>query len=61
MMSLDVTTLTQEQATDYRQDLIRALYNPGTDFEFDDIDSETQYRAQLEEVDKYLATFPERT
>jgi hypothetical protein len=61
MIILDVKTLTQYQAADYRQDLIRALENPGTDFEFDDVDSETQYRAQLEEVDKYLATFPERT
>jgi hypothetical protein len=57
---LNVTSLTQEEASDYRQDLIRALHNPGTDYEFDDVDSETQYRAQLQEVDKYLVTFPEK-
>jgi phosphatidate phosphatase APP1 len=30
---LDVTTLTEQQAHDYRQELVQALLNPGIEFD----------------------------
>lgn len=53
----DVTTLSQKEASDYRQELIRALHHPGLEFDMDDKTTEAAYKSQLEKVDAYLQTF----
>lgn len=58
---LDVTTLTQEQAHNYRQELIQALLNPGIEFDLVGGEGERDeklYADQLLKVDEYLNTFP---
>jgi hypothetical protein len=58
---LDVTTLTQQQAHDYRQELIQALLNPGIEFDLVGGEGERDeklYAAQLKAVDDHLNTFP---
>lgn len=55
---VDLTTLSQQQAAEYRQELINAIWNPGS--EFDEVGEEgTQdredYETRLAEVDAYLA------
>jgi hypothetical protein len=61
--SVDLTVLSYQQLTDYRQELIQAILNPG--IEYDEASSpgrpadfasnqEKQYRDRLAEVDKYL-------
>ena len=62
-ITVDVTKLTQQQASDYRQELIRAIWNPGTDFDLvtnQGASDLAAYEAQLVRVDAYLATFPEK-
>lgn len=56
-----IDALTYEQLKDYRHDLIRAILNPGTEYdvtdpEFSKIDR--QYRMQLGKVETRLKTFP---
>jgi hypothetical protein len=63
VIGVDVTTLTQKAASDYRQDLIRAIYHPGTDFDMVGAQGESDlvaYQTQLLLVDTYLATFEEK-
>lgn len=58
---LDVTTLTQKQAHDYRQELIQALLNPGIEFDLVGGEGERDeklYASQLKKVDEHLNTFP---
>ena len=60
---LDVTTLSQHDASEYRRELITAIYNPGTDYDLigdGRAADEAFYRAKLAEVDAYLKTFPEQ-
>lgn len=60
VITLDVTALTQAEATDYRRDLLTALHHPGTDFDMAsgqyEIDRDA-YKDQLRRVDDYLTTF----
>lgn len=59
-ITFDVTGLTYGQTQDYRQELIRAIYNPGTDWSPLDEnakDVEKAYRAQLLKADQHLASF----
>jgi hypothetical protein len=60
---IDVTTLTQQEASDYRHELKTAIYNPGIEFDIltrnADEDLKFFYR-KLAEADVYLATFPEK-
>lgn len=60
---VDVTTLTQYEASTYRRELIHAIRSPGMEFdmvgEMGEAD-EKFYKKKLEEVDTYLKTFPER-
>jgi hypothetical protein len=61
--TLDVTTLTQYEATTYRQELMHALHNPGIEFDQTGKEGEEDrkfYYAQLKAVDAYLLTFPEK-
>lgn len=58
----DVTTMNQHDASEYRRELIHALYNPGCEFDMIGIKSEEDekiYRAQLMKVNEYLSTFPD--
>lgn len=59
--TLDVTTLTQQEASTYRHELKTAIYNPGIEFDMNssegNLDMEFYYK-KLAEVDVYLATFP---
>jgi hypothetical protein len=62
-INVDPTTLTQYQAADYRRDLIRAIYHPGTEFDMAGGQYESDlkaYKAQLQRVEAHLATFPEK-
>lgn len=56
----DITGLSEEQASDYRRELLHAYYHPGLEFDMEGaqgkIDSEA-YLAQIRKVDVYLATF----
>lgn len=60
VITLDVSELTLKQAVDYRRDLIRAICNPGTDYDMDgkqkDVD-EAAYKAQLLKVEDYISAF----
>lgn len=61
--NVDVTSLTQQAASDYRQELKRALYNPGIEWDLVGEQGEADrkfYYAKLKEVDEYLQTFPEK-
>ena len=61
--NVDVTALSQHDASEYRQELIRALYNPGIEFDVAGEHGEKDkafYKAKLEEVDAYLKSFPEQ-
>jgi hypothetical protein len=59
-ITVDVTTLTQKEAHDYRHDLILAVCNPGTDYDMAsgqyEID-QAAYKDQLRRVEDYLKTF----
>jgi hypothetical protein len=59
-ITVDVTTLTQKEATDYRHDLRLAIVHPGTDYDMAsgqyEIDQDA-YKDQLRRVDDYLKTF----
>ena len=62
-ITVDITKLTQQAASDYRQELIRAIWHPGTDFDLvtnQGASDLAAYEAQLVRVDAYLATFPEK-
>ena len=59
-VTFDPTTLNYQQTQDYRQELIRAIYNPGTDWsplEEDADETEKAYRNQLAKADAHLASF----
>lgn len=61
--NVDVTSLTQHDASEYRHELIRALYNPGIEFDLAGEKGQEDrkfYEAKLKEVDSHLATFPEK-
>ena len=61
---VNVTTLTQKQASEYRHELYNVIYNqPGIELEVLAQGSGADmafYKRKLEEVDKYLATFTEK-
>ena len=60
---VDVTALSQHDASEYRQELIRALYHPGIEFDVAGEHGERDkafYQAKLAEVDTYLKSFPEK-
>jgi hypothetical protein len=62
-LAVDVTTLSQHDAAEYRRELIHAIYNPGIEFDMSGPEFESDisdYRAQLVNVDAYLATFSEK-
>lgn len=61
--NVQVTTLSQHDAAEYRRELIHAICNPGIEFDMAGPEFESDisdYRAQLVNVDAYLATFPEK-
>jgi hypothetical protein len=64
LADVDVTTLSQYEATTFRQELIHALWNPGIEFDVSGVyrgtDDEKAYRNKLKEVDAHLKTFPEK-
>ena len=60
---VDVTTLNQHDASEYRQELMRALHNPGIEFDIVGEEGKTDrqmYHDKLKEVDAYLLTFHEK-
>lgn len=60
VITLDVSTLTLKEAVDYRRDLIRAICNPGTDYDMDGAQKaidEAAYKAQLLLVEDYISAF----
>lgn len=62
-INVDVSTLSQHDASEYRHELFTAIYNPGTEFDMSGAQGEIDLKAycdKLAEVDVYLATFPER-
>lgn len=62
-ITLDVTTLTQQQASEYRHELWNAIYHPGIEFDMTGKQGEVDLQAytdQLARVDVYLASFPEK-
>lgn len=61
--NVDVTALNQHDASEYRRELIKALYHPGIEFDVAGERGEADrkfYEAKLKEVDAYLLTFPEK-
>jgi hypothetical protein len=61
--NVDVTSLSQQAASDYRQELIRAHHNPGIEWDVVGEAGEADrkfYHDKLKEVNEYLATFPEK-
>lgn len=57
----DVTTLTQQEAHQYLQDLRQAILNPGTDYDMwgKGFEADRQaYHDKIDELKNYLATFP---
>jgi hypothetical protein len=62
-ISVDVTTLSQHDASEYRHELFNAIYYPGTEFDMSGGQGASDLKAycdKLAEVDTYLATFPEK-
>ena len=61
--NVDLSTLSQREAADYRRELIHALHNPGMEFdtvgELGEADRKT-YHDKLKQVDAYLLTFEEQ-
>jgi hypothetical protein len=60
---VDVTSLSQHDASEYRRELIKALRNPGIEFDLageQGAHDREFYETKLLEVDKYLETFPEK-
>jgi hypothetical protein len=59
--NVDVTTLSQHDASEFRRELLHAIWHPG--IEFDEWDNETLlvYKNKVDELNTYLATFPEKT
>ena len=61
--NVDVTSLSQHDASEYRRELIKALRHPGIEFDVLGKQGEADhefYETKLKEVDSYLATFPEQ-
>jgi hypothetical protein len=61
--NVDVTALSQKDASDYRQELRRALHNPGIEWDVlgeAGLADRKFYHAKLKEVDEYLQTFEEK-
>ena len=61
--NVDISSLSQHDASEYRHELVRALYNPGLEFDMAGEHAETDrkfYETKLEEVDTYLQTFEEK-
>jgi hypothetical protein len=66
--NVDVTTLSQHDASEYRQELYNVIYyehgiDPGAELEVIASGSGADmefYKKKLKEVDTYLATFPEK-
>lgn len=62
VITLDVSTLTLKQAVDYRRELIRAICNPGTDYDMSGAQMEIDqaaYKKQLLAVEDYISAFGE--
>ena len=63
-MPVNITTLTQKQASDYRQELYRVIFEtPGVELDVNSTQYAVDlaaYEAQLAAVDAYLLTFPEK-
>lgn len=60
---VDVSALSQHDASEYRRELIKALRDPGIEFDLAGEWAERDkafYEKKLEEVDAYLKTFPEQ-
>lgn len=60
VITLDVSNLTLKEAVDYRRDLIRAICNPGTDYDMDGAQKaidEAAYKKQLLAVEDYISAF----
>ena len=64
VLPVNVATLTQQQASDYRHELIRVIFEtPGTELDVNSTQYAVDlaaYEAQLAAVDAYLLTFPEK-
>lgn len=59
-VQMRLQTLSQKEAWDYRQELIQAIHNPGTEFSMSGEDGQIDrdaYLKRLGEVDTYLKTF----
>lgn len=62
VINVDVTTLTQQEAAEYRRELLHAYYHPGTEYDMVGPQSkidEDAYLAKINECDDYLKTFPQ--
>lgn len=57
---VDVTKLSREQASDYRRELLHAIYHPGIEFDMvgeqGKIDHDA-YKRKVAELDTYLRSF----
>lgn len=56
----DVTTLTYQQATEYRQEILNAILEPGTEYDMageEGAADDHAYRVQLGKLDAHIATF----
>lgn len=60
-IDVDVTTLSQHDAAEYRRELIHAIRHPGMEFDMagdqEKIDLDA-YWVKVKQLDTYLATFP---
>lgn len=60
-IGVDVRSLTQHDAAEYRRELLHAIHNPGIEFDLvggqgrSDMEA---YWKKVKEVEDYLATFP---
>lgn len=63
IINVDVTTLTQQEAAEYRRELLHAYYHPGTEYDANSAQGavdEAAYLAKIKEADDYLLTFKEK-
>lgn len=62
-IDVDVTSLSQHDASEYRRELLHAIYHPGSEFDTAGAQYEADlaaYYKKVAEIDLYLDTFPEK-
>jgi hypothetical protein len=58
--AVDISSLSEQQAQEYRRELIEAICHPGIEFDMtgaEGADDLQAYRARVAEVDAYIETF----